>query len=58
MKTLYNLAKILDSIVSLGLLIVGMYLFFWQQLWITGAIVIAVHSFYQLSTIYCLKKLE
>ena len=47
-----------DSIVSLGLLVVGCYLFFWKQEWIIGAILIAVHQFYQIGTVYCLKNLS
>jgi CHASE2 domain-containing sensor protein len=58
MKIATILAKIADSIVSIGLLLVGCYLFFFEQIWITGALVIAVHSFYQVASVYCLKTLK
>ena len=57
MKTLLimTIIKILDSIISLSLLIIGLYIFFIKQDFVSGAIIIGVHSLYQIPTLLTLK---
>ena len=48
MKTSLKIVRILDTIVSMSLLLVGIYLFFIQQQFVNGAIIIGMHSLYQI----------
>lgn len=58
MKTFKTIAVVADSIVSLSLLVMGCYMFFFKGFYITGSIVIIAHSIYQACGVYCLSKLE
>lgn len=43
-------------VVSLSLLVVGIWMFFWLHAFIIGAIVLASHSLYQLPAVLMMKK--
>lgn len=51
MKITKQIAMIADLIISQSLLLVGMYIFFVKQDFVSGAIIIGSHSLYQIPSL-------
>lgn len=51
MKITLNIAKFIDSLIALALLLVGGYIFFLKGDFVSGALILAAHSIYQIPTL-------
>ena len=51
MKPATIIARILDTIISLTLSLTGIYFFFIQQEFVNGAIILGMHSLYQIPSL-------